>query len=62
MTTSLLSGRRVARAMSGGAILLLLTAGLARAGVPTPTASTAAIDALLRGSFPADRPGTVVIW
>ena len=61
MRSSPFSGRRVARATSGVGILMLLTAGLARAEVPTPTAPTAAIDTLLKGSFPSDRPGAAVI-
>jgi CubicO group peptidase (beta-lactamase class C family) len=56
-----LSGRTVARATSGVGILVLLTTGLARAEVPTPTATTAAIDTLLKASFPSDRPGAAVI-
>jgi D-alanyl-D-alanine carboxypeptidase len=61
MRSSPSSGRRVARATSGVGILMVLTAGLARAEVPTPTATTAAIDTLLKGSFPSDRPGAAVI-
>ncbi len=62
MKTAFLPSRRaVLRAMSGAG-LLLLAAGLAHAAAPpTPTGPTAAIDALLKGSFPADRPGAAVI-
>jgi len=61
MRSSSSSGRRVVRATSGVGILMLLTAGLARAELPTPTATTAAIDTLLKGAFPSDRPGAAVI-
>jgi D-alanyl-D-alanine carboxypeptidase len=55
--------RRALRSGSsaGLLLLLLLTAVPAPAAATTPAAPTAAIDALLKGSFPADRPGAAVI-
>jgi D-alanyl-D-alanine carboxypeptidase len=43
------------------ALLLLMGAAAAPAAVPKPAGPTAAIDALLKGSYPADRPGAAVI-
>ncbi len=61
MTIAFLPSRRAVLRAAGGPGLLLLAAGLAHAAAPTPTGPTAAIDALLKGSFPADRPGAAVI-
>ena len=61
MRTSPPSVRTVACATTCVGILMLLTAGLAQAAVPTPMTPTAAIDTLLKGSFPSDRPGAAVI-
>ena len=43
------------------ALLLLMGAAATPAAVPKPAGPTAAIDALLKGSYPADRPGAAVI-
>jgi D-alanyl-D-alanine carboxypeptidase len=43
------------------ALLLLMGAAAAPAADPKPAGPTAAIDALLKGSYPADRPGAAVI-
>jgi len=43
------------------ALLLLTGAAAAPAAVPKPAGAIAAIDALLKGSYPADRPGAAVI-
>jgi D-alanyl-D-alanine carboxypeptidase len=42
-------------------LLSLLTGAAALAAAPKPAGPTATIDALLKGSFPADRPGAAVI-
>ncbi len=53
---------RRAPAAAGVALLLLLPAGASPAPAPATAAGpAAAIDALLRGAFPGDRPGAAVI-
>jgi hypothetical protein len=58
--SSLLDHRRAAAAASV-ALLLLLPAGASAAPAAAPATPASAIDALLKGSFPADRPGAAVI-
>jgi CubicO group peptidase (beta-lactamase class C family) len=62
-TAPLPDSRRILPAASGALLLLLLlqSAVPAPAAAPTPAAPSAAIDALLKASFPADRPGAAVI-
>ena len=42
-------------------VLLLTTGGIPAAAAPKPAPLTAAIDALLKSAFPADRPGAAMI-
>ena len=61
MPTVSIPSRRVGF-LATSAVCLLLLASTAAPGVPPPAVTpTAAIDALLKGSFPADRPGAAVI-
>ncbi len=60
MTTTLLP-RRLALRAACAALTLLLPAGAGAAPAPPSTGPAAAIDALLKSSFTADRPGAAVI-
>jgi D-alanyl-D-alanine carboxypeptidase len=60
MPIAFLTSPRVAVLAAGGALLVLLSSP-ATAAPPAAVAPAAAIDALLKGSFPADRPGAAVI-
>ena len=61
MPTAFTPSRRVGFRATSAACLLLLASTAAPGAPPAATAPTAAIDALLKGSFPADRPGAAVI-
>jgi D-alanyl-D-alanine carboxypeptidase len=61
MPTAFLPSRRTAFRAAGGTLLLLWSSAAAPAAPPAVGAPTAAIDALLKGWFPADKPGAAVI-
>ena len=61
MSTAVSPSRRTAVLAAAGTLLLLWSSAAAPAAPPAVAAPIAAIDALLRGSFPAERPGAAVI-
>jgi D-alanyl-D-alanine carboxypeptidase len=61
MPTAFSPSRRMAVRAAGGTILLLWSCAAAPAAPTAVATPTAAIDALLKGSFPADQPGAAVI-
>ena len=61
MLTAFPPCRRSAFPTASAAILVLLASATAPAAPPATPAPTAAMDALLKEVFPADRPGAAVV-